>query len=351
VEFWSYVEDGEWEMDAPGDAELLLPWIYGKRWRKWQGVFYESIRDYERYREPAEDQLEGNRKYHFAALVPTRRGTVLQRPDGDVVPMDGIHVYPVTRFAGYNLEVSPLPPGTIAAWVHGYAGAEMFPTPGPDAVAVLSLPYHMPLVVDAVPADDTGHWWRVIDGLGSGVDGFVNDLAGVRRWSFAPPPTDVVEGQVWLDVDVEQQMLTLYEGWRAIYVTMVSTGKVGHSTPLGTFRIFDKMATVDMINREDAPEDDRYHVEAVPWSMHFYPRYALHGAYWHWGFGNRASHGCVNLAPLDAHWLFDRLDPVLPDGWHSVYEDAEHLGSLLRIRYGGDVGRERRLAAGAVWKK
>jgi len=42
----------------------------------------------------------------------------------------------------------------------------------------------------------------------------------------------------------------------------------------------------------------------VPWTMYFDDQIALHGAYWHDGFGFRRSHGCVNLTITDAHWLF-----------------------------------------------
>jgi lipoprotein-anchoring transpeptidase ErfK/SrfK len=46
--------------------------------------------------------------------------------------------------------------------------------------------------------------------------------------------------------------------------------------------------------------------------------YALHGAYWHDNFGYRMSHGCVNLRPDDASWLFRWTDPVYePGNWYS----------------------------------
>lgn len=349
-EFWDYVKTGTWDRAPDDEAQALVPWIYGKRWRRWQGVFHDSVRDHERYREASEDQLEGNRKYHFSRIEETSRGPVLVRRNGQVVPMDGIHLYPLPRFVGRDLVADPLPPGRIAGWVHGYEGSVMRATPDPEAEVAMELEYHQFLVLDAAPADEEGRWWRVPDGLGPGVDGFVSDEEGVRRWSTAPAPDQLHPDRLWVDVDVRQQMLTVYEGLRPIYVTMVSTGKRGHSTPLGSFRIYDKMVTVDMMSREDAPEDDQYHVEAVPWSMHFWPRYALHGAYWHWGFGNRASHGCVNMSPRDAKWIFDRLHPLLPDGWHSVFEDPEHPGSVLRVRHEHELGRERREDPGERWQ-
>jgi hypothetical protein len=52
--------------------------------------------------------------------------------------------------------------------------------------------------------------------------------------------------------------------------------------------------------------------------MFFQAHNALHGAYWHDRFGMTKSHGCVNLAPKDAHYLFDWLEPNLPAGWTAI---------------------------------
>jgi hypothetical protein len=77
---------------------------------------------------------------------------------------------------------------------------------------------------------------------------------------------------------------------------------------------------------------DAYHVEEVPWVIHFKPRYALHGAFWHDAFGHPVSHGCVNLAPRDARFVFDRVLPVLPPGFESVAVPKGAPGTTIRIR-------------------
>ena len=48
--------------------------------------------------------------------------------------------------------------------------------------------------------------------------------------------------------------------------------------------------------------------------MFFHKAYALHGAFWHGNYGVQMSHGCVNLAPLDAKWLFFFTNPAMPRG-------------------------------------
>ena len=49
---------------------------------------------------------------------------------------------------------------------------------------------------------------------------------------------------------------------------------------------------------------DYYYLEDVPWILYYDGARALHGAYWHDHFGLRSSHGCVNLSPRDARWLY-----------------------------------------------
>ena len=50
----------------------------------------------------------------------------------------------------------------------------------------------------------------------------------------------------------------------------------------------------------------------MPFVQYFTEGFALHGAYWHDDFGTPRSHGCVNLAPVDAAWLFRFTDPEVP---------------------------------------
>jgi len=52
-------------------------------------------------------------------------------------------------------------------------------------------------------------------------------------------------------------------------------------------------------------QEDFYYLEEVPWTMYFDNDIALHGAYWHDGFGYRRSHGCVNMSVTDAHWMYN----------------------------------------------
>lgn len=61
-----------------------------------------------------------------------------------------------------------------------------------------------------------------------------------------------------------------------------------------------------------------FELRDVPWIQYFAAGYALHGAYWHDVFGTPRSHGCINLAPVDARVVFAWTDPPVPEGWHGI---------------------------------
>lgn len=131
------------------------------------------------------------------------------------------------------------------------------------------------------------------------------------------------EDQRWLDIDIRSQSLVAYEGKRAVYATLVSTGtgflgdpETTHATPRGVFSVFAKHVSTKMTGDELGGE---YRIDDVPYVQYFHKSYALHGAFWHDDFGHVHSHGCVNLAPADAAWVFEFTGPELPKGWHGAY--------------------------------
>jgi lipoprotein-anchoring transpeptidase ErfK/SrfK len=218
----------------------------------------------------------------------------------------------------------------------------------------------------------------------------------------APPPAwpeDLQATERWIDVSLVQQTLTLYEGKRAVYATLVSTGrnrlgdpKTTLATPQGTFRLRSKHIAAAMDSEENSnvsggskgtsslkltaadqatvarllaaekagktlegPDRRRllnvkkgrhpeygvtmrrgagdFELRDVPWIQYFSSGYALHGAYWHDVFGTPRSHGCINLAPIDARYLFNWTSPAVPDGWHGLnVSDEFGRGTLVHIR-------------------
>lgn len=137
--------------------------------------------------------------------------------------------------------------------------------------------------------------------------------SAVNEVRFLAKPTSVASGvQQWIDVDLGEQVLVMYEGDKPIFATLVSSGRA-IPTPMGTYPIWAKVSAITMKNQPY--EDKPYFVNKVPWSTFFQWHNAIHGAYWHDRFGVTKSHGCVNVAPLDARRVFEWVMPSLPAGW------------------------------------
>lgn len=160
----------------------------------------------------------------------------------------------------------------------------------------------------------------------------------VRHPALADPPPEVAAnlGERWIDVDLSTETLVAYEGPRPVFATLVSTGKgrgnAYDATPVGTHRIWVKLLSSDMDNLEDENAARYYRIEDVPWVQFFSKGVGLHGAFWHRSFGHVRSHGCVNLAPLDAERLFWWTSPHLPAGWSAVHPTAQEPGTVVRVR-------------------
>ncbi len=136
----------------------------------------------------------------------------------------------------------------------------------------------------------------------------------VNEVRLQPRPADINPVSRWFDVDLGEQVLVIYEGEKPVFATLVSSGK-NNATPLGNYPVWARVTSITM---KSQPYDDKpYFVNMVPWSTFFQAHNAIHGAYWHDRFGGVKSHGCVNVSPLDARFVFEFLDPKVPPGWTS----------------------------------
>jgi len=115
-------------------------------------------------------------------------------------------------------------------------------------------------------------------------------------------PSGVAPGERWIDVSLNAQTLVAYEGNTPVYNSLVSSGTQDFPTITGQYRTFMKYETQDM-NGYAIGYD--YYLQDVPYVMYFFGNFAIHGAYWHHNFGVPMSHGCINVSPVDAGWLYN----------------------------------------------
>jgi hypothetical protein len=167
-----------------------------------------------------------------------------------------------------------------------------------------------------------------------GADGtWLSELYASRLDRFKRVTKWAQDGERWLDVSIANQALVAYEGMKPVFATLVSTGEAGlddpettKSTVLGEFRIFAKHVTTTMSSEMVGEE---FELKDIPYVQYFQEGYALHAAYWHDDFGIPRSHGCINLSPEDARWLFSWTEPSVPPAWHGARADSG--GSVVYV--------------------
>jgi lipoprotein-anchoring transpeptidase ErfK/SrfK len=73
-----------------------------------------------------------------------------------------------------------------------------------------------------------------------------------------------------------------------------------------------------------------FDLPGIPWVAYFYwSGVAFHGTYWHNDYGRPRSHGCINLTPQAAKWLFRWTTPTVPPDKELVYG---HVGTKVEIK-------------------
>jgi hypothetical protein len=177
---------------------------------------------------------------------------------------------------------------------------------------------------------DHGRWyWEMRDGsLAYYPDVTIIKAAG-RLAGVGP-------NEKWVHVRVTWGWMVAYEGGTPVYATAISPGIDGisaraHATAKGKQHVKWKMLSSDMSGRDKGKD---WFVDEVPWTQYYRGNFAIHGAWWHDDFGRPKSHGCINVPPADAMWLFQWMDPQMPEGWYAVSPYSPVAKStLIYIQY------------------
>jgi len=139
---------------------------------------------------------------------------------------------------------------------------------------------------------------------------------------LTPLSPNVPAGKKSILVNRTTQKMFAFENGVEIFETTVSTGEpynkpgaTGPSTitPLGDFYISIKMPVRHMGDGNITDDIFAYELPGVPWVSYFYKTgVAFHGCYWHDNYGTEMSHGCVNMKPEEAKWLWRWVTPESP---------------------------------------
>ena len=247
-----------------------------------------------------EELAAGKIKYiSYSQHVTTDQGVFYQLATEDEFDQNWINADAITKvsipiFQGYLIkQVPPVP----FAWVRDETTSRK--TPGYASEKTGKTYYRLNIVrcYDSKVVDNVE--WVMI-----GPDEWIDHKFLNRVLNSLTPPAGVTNGR-WIEVNLYEQVLTVYDQGKMVFATLISSGGAPFYTQPGTFHINKKVEHEYMTGTFEADHSDYYYLAEVPYIMYFDQARALHGAYWNNYLGNAGSHGCVNLSVGDSHWLYD----------------------------------------------
>lgn len=153
-------------------------------------------------------------------------------------------------------------------------------------------------------------------------------LRQIPPQELAPLSPQVLPHEKRILVDLERQLVLAYEQGRLVFAARAATGMGYYATPQGTFTTFHKRPYRHMARGNRAAPD--YDLPGVPWVCYITEEgVSFHGTYWHNDYGRPRSHGCINLAPQAAKWLYRWTLPLVPFERDFVYKPG--YGTVVEI--------------------
>ncbi|HSF82161.1 MAG TPA: L,D-transpeptidase [Anaerolineales bacterium] len=141
---------------------------------------------------------------------------------------------------------------------------------------------------------------------------------------LTPLSPHIPSGGKRIEVRTEEQVVIAYEWDRPVFMTRTATGarfsNGDFRTPPGRHitshkRPFRHMAAGNLAY-------NGYDLPGVPWVCYITENgISFHGTYWHNNYGLPRSHGCINLTPKAAKWIFRWTLPYVPPQSQYVYEE------------------------------
>jgi hypothetical protein len=197
----------------------------------------------------------------------------------------------------------------------------------PTSDPLYRLYYQSTAWVEGVERGSDGRlWYRLLDDLLK-VNYYVRaeHLRRIEPEELTPLSPDIPPEQKRIEVSLPRQELLAFERDRLVFRTSISSGVpdrqppgsngIPTDTPTGQFYIDKKMPLRHMGDGRLTANLEAYELPGVPWTSFFHETgVAFHGTYWHNDYGRQKSHGCVNMRPEEAKWLFRWSTPAIePD--------------------------------------
>jgi lipoprotein-anchoring transpeptidase ErfK/SrfK len=206
--------------------------------------------------------------------------------------------------------------------------------PNPNAEFAYRLYYEtVHWVMSTVDSTDGSVWYRLLD------DKFEQyyyvpskDIRLIPAEELAPISPEIPIQDKRVVVRLDEQLLLAYERGQIVFATRISTGgrrlSGTYTTPVGNFTTFHKRPTRHMANGDIA--SNGFDFPGVPWVLYITEGgISFHGTYWHNDYGIPHSHGCINLTPQAAKWLYRWTMPTVPPEKYLIYG---YVGTQVEIK-------------------
>jgi hypothetical protein len=167
--------------------------------------------------------------------------------------------------------------------------------------------------VDEITQDASGQiYYRLIELYGSYGDIFIGPAEAFRKIEpeeVAPISPDVENKTV--QVNLNRQTVQAFEDGREVFFARCSTGLDGEETetPVSLYhQVWRKSVSIHMAGNTA----QGYDTPGIGWTTLFVGSgVAFHATFWHNAYGAKRSHGCVNLRPEDAKWIWRWTTPYV----------------------------------------
>lgn len=189
--------------------------------------------------------------------------------------------------------------------------------------------------------DEDGHvWYRLHDDIEPNRPAWVlaHHMRRIDPDEFEPISPEVTDKRIV--ISLPQQTLTAYENDVMVFKTRIASG-TSFENEDGDFVNFQTLEGEYLVERKRPSRRMRgggdvglpYDVNGVPWCIYFGDNgAAIHGAYWHNNYGTPRSHGCINITPDAAKWVYRWTAPHLSyDEEHRERQPGEHGTTIVVV--------------------
>jgi lipoprotein-anchoring transpeptidase ErfK/SrfK len=148
-------------------------------------------------------------------------------------------------------------------------------------------------------------------------------LRVIPQEELTPLSPDIPASEKRLEVRLGNQLMIAYELDRPVFMARVASGAEFSNgrflTPIGRHETYHKRPSRHMAAGDLA--SNGYDLPGVPWICYINEKgVAFHGTYWHNDYGRPRSHGCINLTPTAAKWIYRWTLPSVPPNEDKVYK-------------------------------